>query len=139
MADPSFSAKGFLVRGVAALVLVLVSFNPEGYSYYHWVSGASGGNLPLKVLAGITLLILYIIFLRATWRSIGPIGVVLALAFFGAIVWPLFYYDLLTFEQHKVVSYIVLLLIAAVMAVGLSWSHIRRRLSGQVDADDVDE
>ncbi len=30
-------------------------------------------------------------------------------------------------------------LFATVMAVGLSWSHIRRRVSGQVDADDVDE
>ncbi len=139
MAGRSFSTNNFLVRGVAALVLVLVSFNPEGYSYFHWVSGASADNLPLKVLAGIILLILYVIFLRATWRSIGPIGVGLALAFFGAIVWALFYYDLLTLAQHKVITYIVLLLIAGVMAVGLSWSHIRRRLSGQVDTDVVDE
>jgi hypothetical protein len=118
---------------------VFVSFNPEGYSYFHWVSGGWADNVPLKVLAGIALLILYIIFLRATWRSIGPIGVGLAVAFFGAIVWSLFYYDLLTLGQHKVITYIVLVLIASVMAVGLSWSHIRRRLSGQVDSDIVDE
>ena len=139
MAGSRFSTKNFMVRGVAALLLVFATFNPEGHSFYHWVSGASADNLPLKVLAGIVLLILYVIFLRATWRSIGPIGVGLALAFFGAIVWALFYYDLLTLGQHKTISYIVLLLVAGVMAVGLSWSHIRRRLSGQVDADDVDE
>ena len=32
----------------------------------------------------------------------------------------------------------VLVLLATIMAVGLSWSHIRRRLSGQVDTDMVD-
>jgi len=26
-----------------------------------------------------------------------------------------------------------------ILAVGMSWSHIRRRLSGQADMDDVDE
>jgi hypothetical protein len=26
-----------------------------------------------------------------------------------------------------------------VLATGMSWSHIRRRLSGQADVDDVDE
>jgi len=27
---------------------------------------------------------------------------------------------------------------ACVLAVGMSWSHIRRRVSGQFDTDDVD-
>ena len=30
---------------------------------------------------------------------------------------------------------LVLVLLATILAVGLSWSHIRRRLSGQVDMD----
>jgi hypothetical protein len=28
--------------------------------------------------------------------------------------------------------------VAIVMAVGMSWSHFRRRMSGQVDTDEVD-
>jgi len=28
---------------------------------------------------------------------------------------------------------------ATILAIGLSWSHVRRRLSGQTDVDDVDE
>jgi hypothetical protein len=30
-------------------------------------------------------------------------------------------------------------MLAAIMATGMSWSHIRRRMSGQLDVDDVDE
>jgi len=34
---------------------------------------------------------------------------------------------------------VILILISSILAVGISWSHIRRKISGQVDADDVDE
>ena len=34
-------------------------------------------------------------------------------------------------KQKKVLSLI--------LAVGLSWSHIRRRLTGQVDVDDLED
>jgi hypothetical protein len=139
MARQKFTPVSFLLRWVAALVLVFATFNPEGYSYVHWMTTPSEGQLPLKVLAGIALLIFYIIYLRATWRSIGPLGVALALAFFGAFVWVLVSLDILAWNQTTIMAYVALVLIATVMAVGLSWSHIRRRLSGQADIDDVDE
>lgn len=139
MAARKFSTGSFLQRWFAALVLVLATFNPSGYSYVHWVNGPAGESLPFKVVLGILLAILYIVFLRATWRSIGPIGVGLAVAFFGAIVWALFYYEVIALGQTTVLTYIALVLLASIMAVGLSWSHIRRRLSGQIDTDDVDE
>jgi hypothetical protein len=139
MARPKFTPVSFLLRWVAALVLVFATFNPEGYSYFHWVTSPAEGQLPLQVLAGIALLIFYIIYLRATWRSIGPLGAALALAFFGAFVWVLVYLEVLAWDQTTVMAYVALILIATVMAVGLSWSHIRRRLSGQADIDDVDE
>ena len=140
MAVRRFSTQNFLVRWLAALVLVFATFNPQGYSYLHWaIIEPVEGYLPLKVLFGIFLAILYMIFLRATWRSIGPLGVMLALAFFGAIVWTLFYYEVLAVGQTTVLAYVALVLLASIMTVGLSWSHIRRRLSGQVDTDVVDE
>jgi len=139
MATRAFDGKSFAIRWLVAVALVLGTVNPTGYSYYHWVGDFESGNAPLKVLAGVALLILYVIYLRATWRSIGPIGIVLALAFFGALIWSLAYYGLLDTSQTTVMTYIALLLIATVMAVGISWSHVRRRVSGQADMDDVDE
>jgi len=35
-------------------------------------------------------------------------------------------------------SHLVLAVVAIVLAVGMSWSHVSRRLSGQIDTDDVD-
>ena len=36
-------------------------------------------------------------------------------------------------------TWIGLLALSIVLGVGLSWSHVRRHLSGQADMDDVDE
>jgi hypothetical protein len=36
-------------------------------------------------------------------------------------------------------TYVVQLVLCLILAIGMSWSHVRRRLSGQVDADDVDD
>ncbi len=138
MAGPNFTSKNFFVRWVIALVLVMGTFNPDA-SYYHWVTSAPSENVPLKALAGVVIVILFVIYLRATWRSIGPIGLILAGAFFAALVWVLVDYGPLDLTQTKVLTYLVLVIIASIMAIGISWSHVRRRVSGQLDTDEVDE
>src|SRR5690606_38224190 len=87
MVRSRFTAASFLYRWLVALLLVLATFNPTRLSYLHWVADLGGENLPLKVLIGMILLILFAIYLRATWRAIGATGLVLALAFFAALVW----------------------------------------------------
>ncbi len=151
MARPSFSLASFLLRWLVALVLVFATFNPTDYSYYRWVvgmdggmdagmdGGMDGGNLALKVLAGIVLVILYVIYLRATWRSIGPIGLTLATAFLGALIWVTIDLGLLDLERPTVVTWVLLFALATILAIGISWSHVRRRVSGQADMDDIDE
>ena len=139
MARPAFTAVSFLIRWVAALILVFATFNPTPYSYYRWVTAPGDGNLALQALAGVTLLIVYVIFMRATWRSIGPIGEALAVAFFGAIVWVMIDQGWLDAENPKVMTYVILVVLATILAIGISWSHIRRRMTGQADIDDVDE
>lgn len=135
----SFTWQGFLARWAVALVLVFATFNPFGYSYYHWVTAVDGGSLPLMALAGVALLIVYVIFMRATLRSLGPIGIGLVVALFAAIIWVFIDFGLLSLDQSSALTTVVLILLATVLAVGVSWSHIRRRISGQADIDDVDE
>lgn len=89
--------------------------------------------------AGITLLICYVIYIRATLRSIGLFGVVLAGAFIAALIWVLVDYGILSVESSSSLEWIVLAAIAVVLGIGLSWSHIRRLVTGQSDVDDVDE
>ena len=44
--------------------------------------------------------------------------------------------SLITFAE--LVYWVVQFVFACVLAVGMSWSHIRRRMAGQFDTDDVD-
>jgi len=139
MAQTAFTVTSFLLRWVIALVLVFATFNPTEYSYYRWIAGFEEDGLPLKVFAGILLLILYVIYLRATWRSIGPIGVSLAAALLAALIWVGIDFGLLNLMQPTIMTWVLLFAIATILAVGISWSHIRRRITGQADIDDVDE
>ena len=51
------SFSGALVRIVLALVLVFTTFNPTGYSLFHWITAAPVAVTPGKVLALIALAI----------------------------------------------------------------------------------
>ncbi|MCW8950067.1 MAG: DUF6524 family protein, partial [Sedimenticola sp.] len=108
-------------------------------SWYHWLVSAENIVDPLLALAAITLLIGWVIYLRATARSLGIVGTLLASALFATLVWALIHYQLISLSNTTLLAYIVLVILSAVMAIGLSWSHIRRRLSGQLDVDDRDE
>ena len=45
--------------------------------------------------------------------------------------------DVLIVENYRTMTWLGIK--DTILAIGLSWSHVRRRLSGQVDVDDVDE
>ena len=139
MAAERFTPQKFLVRYAAALALVFATYNPSGYSYAHWITQDETARLPLLILVGIALLIFFLIFLRATMRSIGPIGIALGVALLGVLVWLLVDYQIIDLAQGSVLSVIAEIVLATIMAIGISWSHIRRRVSGQLDVDDVDE
>lgn len=138
-----FNSQGFMWRFIFALVMVYLTYNPTGLSYYHWAKDAFFGDgsfmTPPFAMVSVVLLIGWTVYLRATFRSLGGFGLLLAIAFFAIILWWLVDLGLLGIKNVSVFSFIVLFLLAAVLAVGMSWSHIRRRLSGQADMDDVDE
>ncbi len=80
---------GFLLRWTCAFVLPTATFNPTEYIYVQWVRGYGGMNILIAVLFGLLLLIVYIVYLRATLRSIGAVGMALVLAVVGAGLWVL--------------------------------------------------
>ncbi len=135
----NFGAAGLATRFLFALFLVFATFNPSGYSYYHWANNTLPAVEPLLALAGIGLLIGWVIFLRATLRSLGVIGIALASALFGCLLWLVIDAGLVAADNVNAVLYIVLVIMSAILAIGMSWSHVRRRMSGQSDVDDVDE
>ena len=136
--------QGVVIRFVIALVLVFCTYNPYEKSYFHWLRsylnpiGETNTSLPLLLLAGIVLLIGWTVYLRATMRSLGVFGLVLAVSFFGVLLWLAIDFNLVPLENTKLVITLVLVIFAGVIATGITWSHIRRRITGQTDVDDVD-
>jgi energy-converting hydrogenase Eha subunit A len=78
-------------------------------------------------------LIGFVMYFRATYESIGIFGVALAVLFFGAIVWLLLDIGWLDPDEPQTFVWVVLIVLATIMAIGMSWSILRRRLTGQVD------
>lgn len=143
MAD-SFSPFSFLVRLVASLLLVFATYNAEGYSYYHWAlaplasgGGGGGGFSALKFLAGIMLVVSWVVFIQAARRSIGIAGAVLVTAVCAGVIWMLIDYNVVSATSTRGVTRVVLFAISFILAVGMSWSHISRRITGQSDTDVV--
>jgi hypothetical protein len=130
---------GFLLRWLAALVLVFATYNPTQWNFVRWVQGNWSENLPMISLSGLLLAIGYIIYLRATLRSIGPFGILLVAAVIGAFLWVLIDNGILSLENTTMMTWIGLVALSFILAVGLSWSIFRRIITGQADIDDVDE
>lgn len=131
-----FSYSSFVVRWLIALFLVLATYNPSGYSYVHWVLQLTTDLWAFKMLAGILLLVIYLLFWLATLRALGWPGIAIAAALSGAVTWALA--DLGALDAlGPTLPMVALIVLANVLAIGVSWSHIRQRISGQVDSNDV--
>ena len=129
---------GIGVRFLIALVLVFASYNPSGYSFLDWVLHANSGNIIFKIFVGVVLVIGWAVYIRATRRSLGMVGTVLAIAFFGSLLWLLIDLNIIPANSVSAVTYIILFIIGCLLATGMCWSHIRRRISGQMDVDEID-
>ena len=130
---------GFVIRWIFAFVLLAATYNPTQWNYVSWATDNFDSNLSMVVLLGLVLFVGYIIYLRATLRSIGIFGMLLILAVVGTILWVLFDQGIISLSNPSVNAWIGIFALSIVLAVGLSRSIVRRRLTGQADMDDVDE
>jgi hypothetical protein len=147
MSSSGFSWGGFLARLAAALLLVYATYNPERFSFFHWIfqprpgeTGMTGllhGFTPIKAFAGLGLVALWVVFLQATRRSLGAGGALLVIGLFACTIWAMIYYGVIAPTSSKAIAHLVLIAVSLVLAIGLSWSHITKKLSGQVDTDTV--
>lgn len=130
---------GFLLRWGVAFFLLAATLNPTKWNYVAWARENWSSQMPIAVLLGLLLLVGYIIYLRATLRSIGVFGMGLVLAIAAALIWVLVDYELINLDNPTQNLWLGLVALSLVLGIGLSWSQVRRRLSGQSDMDDVDE
>lgn len=126
-------------RFLLALLVVFATYNPAGWSFWHWGATEPVAVTPGKAISGLVLLIGWVVLLRATLRSLGGFGILLAGALFGCIVWGLLYWGVVPRDSTTAIRWLAQLVVVAILTAGVSWSHVRRRISGQYDMDDVEE
>jgi hypothetical protein len=129
---------GLLLRWLIAFLLLAATYNPTDYNFVVWARANYAEELPLTVLLGLLLLIGYVIYLRATLRSIGAFGMTVVLAVLAAVAWVLNDYNMLSLENGAANIWLAILALSIVLGIGLGWSIVRRMLTGQVDVDDVE-
>lgn len=134
MATPGISWVGVILRLLFAVALVLLTFNPSGYSFYHWLLGTQV-DVAGKALVGVLLLIGWVVCLRTAYVSLGTLGLVLGAALFGCVVWLLVNTGVLSLSGVAALTWVALTMLGLLLGVGLSWSLIRARATGQVEVD----
>ena len=133
------TSSGIALRFLFSILLVLLTYNPSGYSYFHWVHQNIHSLTPYIAIAGILLVIGWAVYLKATFNSLGLVGVLLASALFACLVWLFIYWKILDLHNTSAVAWVVEILLSLLLAIGMCWSHITLRWSGQVDVDEIDE
>lgn len=135
----NFSIAGFAWRVAFALAMVLLTFNPAGYSYFHWVRGNFPAFAPAQAVLGIGLLVLWIFLWRSMMQAIGSMGLLLMAAFTAALVWLFVSWGWLDVSNATTMAWVVLIALGLIRGVGMSWAIVRRELIGQATVDEIDD
>ncbi|MCA0273013.1 MAG: DUF6524 family protein [Proteobacteria bacterium] len=129
---------GILLRWLGAFALLSATFNPTPWNYVHWVNTTWPDQMPLAVFLGLILAVGYMVYVVATLRSIGAFGVVLIAAIFGAGLWVLIDWGVLSLTNPSFNLWLGILVLSLILGIGLSWSILRQRLSGQASVDEIE-
>jgi hypothetical protein len=135
MAASSFTFNGVLLRIGAAVALVLATFNPTPWSYLRWATESIESFGPAKLVIGLILAAGWVLYVRAAMHSIGIVGAALIAAVIGALVWLAIDSGWLDPANTSALAWIGLVGFGLILGIGLSWSHFRRRITGQVDVE----
>jgi hypothetical protein len=126
----TLTAGGFLARLAAALLVAGATYNPTPYSFYAWGARTGWAWRPPLVLAGVVLLIAWVICLRLALRSIGGLNLLLINAFLAAFLWFLADRGWLPIDNVNAVKWLGLICVSVILAVGMSWSRWRASRGG---------
>jgi hypothetical protein len=130
---------GVLLRWFGAFGLLSATFNPTQWNFYRWAEAHYSTQLPLTVLLGLLLAVAFIIYVAATLRSLGAFGMLLVAAVFAALIWVLVDWGILSTGNSSLNIWLGILALSLVLGIGLSWSILWQKMSGQATVDEVDE
>ena len=129
---------GIIIRWLGAFLLLAATFNPTPYNFVRWAEANWNTQMPHTLLLGLLLAVGYMIYVGATFRSLGAFGMIVIAALFGAVIWVLIDWGVLKLGNTNVTVWLGILALSLILGIGLSWSILRQRLSGQATVDEVE-
>ncbi|MCV2353762.1 DUF6524 family protein [Paucibacter sp. B2R-40] len=133
MAERGISWFGIGVRVVLGIALVLVTYNPSGHSFYHWLTAPPPEFNAPKAIAGVLLLIGWVVCLRTAYVALGLLGALLGGALLGSLVWEMVDLKWIDPDGTGNMAWLSLGALGILLGIGLSWSLIGARLTGQIE------
>jgi hypothetical protein len=128
----------FLARFLFSLALVFSTYNPSGYSFYHWITDIGAGLPSLKVIVALTLVMIYYAIFRVVFAAFRRSGLIVAGLAAGLLAIELATVVAARRSQHSwhfyflLSQYVTLCAVAITLSFGVSWSHLIERLTGQL-------
>ena len=126
---------GVVVRILVAVLLVLVTWNPSGWSYADWTLREPSTFDAVKAFVGVVLVAAWVFCIRAAWVSLGALGIVLVALLLGTAVWMLVQFGVVPGDNRRMLVWIALVAIGIALGIGLSWARLRQRATGEVETN----
>jgi len=123
------STGGLAARLMACCALVFATWNPTGVNFVDWIGGPA--PLALKAVAAALLVLLHILFARITWLSLGAAGLGFLLVMLLLGVFALWELDLIDLGRPRTWGYVFVSLASLTLMTGVTWSVMKRRVTGQ--------
>ncbi len=138
--DRSFRNFGplmFLTRLFGVLFIVFSTYNPTGWSLWHWFEHAWPRDWTLLLPLASLYLVAYVLLILAAFRALRPSGVALVTALLGSIAWVLVDAGIVPLNNGGDLSIILLYMGGGLLAIGVSWASAWVMLTGQVIVDNL--
>lgn len=133
MTVAGISFSGVVTRITLAVLLVVVTFNPSGTSLGHWLAAPPAAVTPGKAAAALLLAIGWVLCLRTAFNALGKWGLLLGAGFFATLIWLLVDRQWVSTSGPALV-WVVEVVVGVLLGIGLSWSLLRAKATGQIES-----
>ena len=131
------SRRGALTRMGIAFFVVMATYNPTGYSYFHQISGTTWNPVPWGTLIlGLLILSAWVLLFKYSHKILGNMGFIMVMALAGLILAMGFSQGWLTTDKPGPLSWFMIIVVAMIFTIGLTGGFLIRSVFGILPTDD---
>jgi hypothetical protein len=111
----------FVFLWLIAFVVLAAIYNPTQYNYYAWAQQNYAAQQPLVIGLGVMLLLLFLVFVVGTLRTMGWVGIVLLAVILGLLSYILVTNGVLVLEMSTKNIWGCLVILSLILGAAMSW------------------